>query len=218
MLLYLINNNSIEHFITSVPDDTFVISNQNYTEIKENAFANSEEKNIVFKSSITKIMQNAFENCKNLENVIFFCGHKNNDGNYCKSNKRLDRIIVENQKLSDIIKQQDLCDGSIYKKNDLNKVNLYLCNPSRYFTVQKEAFKNCTNLKTVIFPCANKITIEKDAFWGCESLRTIIAITKVIDFTNNPFESCIENLVFICRKNSNVDKFAREYGYKTAYV
>lgn len=210
MLFYLINNNSIEHFITSVPDDTFVIRNQNCTEIKENAFANSEEKNIVFKSSITKIMQNAFENCKNLENVIFFCGHK--------SNKRLGRIIVENQKLSDIIKQQDLCDGSIYKEDDLNKFNLYLCNPSRHFTVQKEAFKNCTNLKTVIFPCANKITIEKDAFWGCESLRTIIAITKVIDFTNNPFESCTENLVFICRKGSNVDKFAREYGYKTAYV
>lgn len=200
MLFYLINNNSIEHFITSVPDDTFVISNQNYAEIKENAFANSEEKNIVFKSSITKIKQNAFENCINLENVIFFCGYKNNDGNCCKSNERLDGIIVENQKLSDIIKQQDLCD------------------PSGDFTVQKEAFKNCTNLKTVIFPCANKITIEKDAFWGCESLRTIIAITKVIDFTNNPFESCTENLVFICRKDSNVDKFAREYGYKTAYV
>lgn len=211
MLFYLINNNnSIEHFITSVPDDTFVISYQNCTEIKENAFANSEEKNIVFKSAITKIKQNAFENCKNLENVIFFCGHK--------SNERLDGIIVENQKLSDIIKQQDLCDGSIYKKDDLNKVNLYLCNPSRNFTVQKEAFKNCTNLRTVIFPCAKKITIEKDAFWGCESLRTIIAITKVIDFTNNPFESCTENLVFICRKNSNVDKFAREYGYKAAYV
>lgn len=89
------------------------------------------------------------------------------------------------------------------------------------FTIQSNAFKNCSALTTVIFPTMSnlsKLIIEKDAFSGCENLRTVVAICDDIDFTENPFEDCPADLTFICRKNSQVAKFVRENGYRSINV
>ena len=102
------------------------------------------------------------------------------------------------------------------------------------FTVQKDAFKNCSKLETVILPEikktefkrkgskkvdeAKKLIIEKDAFSGCESLRTVVALCDEIDFTENPFTDCPDYLTFVCRKNSKIDRFARENDYRSIYV
>lgn len=86
------------------------------------------------------------------------------------------------------------------------------------FIIQKDAFKNCSKLETVILPQSKKMIIEKDAFSGCESLRTVVALCDEIDFTENPFADCPEYLTFVCRKNSKIDRFARENDYRSIYV
>lgn len=82
-------------------------------------------------------------------------------------------------------------------------------------TIEKDAFKNCSKLETVILPKCKKLMIEKDAFIGCESLRTVVAVCSKIQFTENPFIDCSENLTFICYKNSEIERFARENGFRS---
>ena len=89
------------------------------------------------------------------------------------------------------------------------------------FSVETSAFANCESLHTVIFPKCKTLKIEKNAFSGCSSLRTVVAVTGKegkIDFTGNPFEDCPKELVFVCSKNSAVERFARENGYRYVYV
>ncbi|BDC97093.1 leucine-rich repeat protein [Treponema saccharophilum] len=82
------------------------------------------------------------------------------------------------------------------------------------FTIQTLAFSGCKNLQTVILPSCKTLTIEKDAFSGCESLRTFVCECDKISFTENPFEECPENLTFIVKQNSKLERFARENGYR----
>ncbi len=102
------------------------------------------------------------------------------------------------------------------KAENINGINL--TEISTDFTVQKDAFKNCSKLETVILPQSKKMIIEKDAFSGCESLRTVVALCDEIDFTENPFADCPEYLTFVCRKNSKIDRFARENDYRSIYL
>jgi|WetSurMetagenome_2_1015567.scaffolds.fasta_scaffold105087_2 hypothetical protein len=48
------------------------------------------------------------------------------------------------------------------------------CNQNKNDVIlEKDSFKDCTELQTVILPC-NKITIKEDAFSGCCKLRTVV--------------------------------------------
>ncbi len=95
---------------------------------------------------------------------------------------------------------------------------------SENFTIQKDAFKGCGVLDTVILPkikSGTKVVIEKDAFAGCDSLRTVVLVTEEgsdISFTENPFADCSEHLTFVCKKDSAVERFARENGYRSVYA
>ena len=89
------------------------------------------------------------------------------------------------------------------------------------FTIQTNAFKGCSSLTTLILPKIRgkkTLTIEKDAFSGCEKLRAVVAICGKADFTGNPFSGCPAHLTFVCKKNSKVDRFARENGYRSVYA
>ena len=87
------------------------------------------------------------------------------------------------------------------------------------FTIQTNAFKGCSSLTTLILPkISGMLTIEKDAFSGCEKLRAVVAICDEAVFTGNPFSGCPAHLTFVCEKNSKVDRFARENGYRSVYV
>lgn len=109
--------------------------------------------------------------------------------------------------------------GEIEKDKNSNGIQgICLSETDSNFTLQKDAFKNCSELETVIFPKCSKLVIEKNAFSGCELLRTVVALCDDIEFTENPFECCPEYLTFICFKDSGVEKFARENGYRSIYV
>lgn len=99
---------------------------------------------------------------------------------------------------------------------NINGINITKINTD--FIIQKDAFENCSKLEIVILPQCKELIIEKDAFSGCESLRTVVALCDEIDFTGNPFADCHDYLTFICCKDSKVEKFARENGYRSIYV
>lgn len=87
------------------------------------------------------------------------------------------------------------------------------------YTIQANAFKDCSKLTTVVLPeIAGTLTIERDAFAGCETLRTVLALCDKSDFTENPFADCSEHLTFVCKEDSAVARFARENGYRSVYV
>ena len=85
-------------------------------------------------------------------------------------------------------------------------------------TIETLAFANCENLHTVILPYYQSLKIEKDAFSGCTSLRTVITFAETFSFTENPFRECPKTLVFVCSKDSFIEQFARENGYRSICV
>ena len=205
-IIYKSKDNAIEYFICQFMDEekesiekvnlTFFSE----TEIRENAFAYSSFNSINIKSELTKVGESAFENCNKLCN--FVCGSLEENQNQTNTNSNIKGISLKEIE-SD-------------------------------FIIQKDAFKNCSKLETVILPKikkseskrkvskklyeTKKLIIEKDAFSGCESLRTVVALCEEIDFTENPFADCPDYLTFVCRKNSKIDRFARENDYRSVYV
>lgn len=194
-IIYKTKDSAVEYFICKfVENESIIFSSE--TEIRENSFSHSSLNSINIKYSLIKIEKSAFENCNELLNFIY---------------------------------------GEIAQdKVDENIKGINLTEIESDFIIQKDAFKNCLKLETVILPKikksesktkvskklyeTKKLIIEKDAFSGCESLRTVVALCDEIDFTENPFASCSDYLTFICRKNSKIDRFARENDYRSIYV
>ena len=88
----------------------------------------------------------------------------------------------------------------------------------RYPRIQYRAFKDCSKLHTVILNHRRKIVLEAEAFSGCYNLRTV-QITGECDISNSAFDGCDKDkLCFVCKKNSSVEKYAREHGYRYVNV
>lgn len=82
-------------------------------------------------------------------------------------------------------------------------------------TIQKDAFKDCRNLQTVIFPEAKEFIIEKNAFAGCPALRTVIQLCEIADIADDAFLSANKDLLtFIVYDESSAERFARENGIR----
>ena len=197
--IYLEKNNNLEYFICSYDEDKMLKIASVINSISESAFKNSKIKNIKFENNIKTIKQSAFENCNELENFII--GTIKPEIN--EQNKSFEKSSNETE-----IKSGDL----ILKGIEILKGN------EENFTIEKDAFKNCSKLETVILPECKTLIIEKDAFSGCESLRTVVACCDNIDFTDNPFADCSEDLTFVCNKNSKVERFAREHNFRSIWL
>ena len=188
--IYLEKNNNMEFFIGSL-DEKALVEIDAITAISESALANSDVENIQFSSCSTSIDKSAFEDCDKLKTVIF-----GELGGYevfkvKKEDKKIETSPLKN------VKPASAAD----------------------FTIQTNAFKGCSSLTTLILPQINgTLTIEKDAFSGCEKLRAVVADCGNADFIGNPFSGCPEHLTFVCKKNSKVDRFARENDYRSVYV
>lgn len=90
-------------------------------------------------------------------------------------------------------------------------------------SVQYQAFKECAKLHTVVFPEIKKgatIRIEKESFLNCYELRSVILIGNgTFEISEDAFSGCdTKKLVFVCTKDSIVEQFARENGYRWVNV
>lgn len=203
---------TLKYFVFGLKQDEDECEEYHFEGIKtiaERAFCSPWNiKRVFFDESLTTIKKEALKECGELE--VFCCGNKlsgdsrNEDG---QGNFNLNELmcylkVTESQ-------ESEGQNADAKQKSE---------NISTEFTVQTSAFVNCENLHTVVFPKCGTLKIEKKAFSGCESLRTVVAFSENIDFTENPFEGCPRELVFVCSKDSAVERFARENGYRSVYV
>ncbi len=198
--IYLEKDKSMAYFIGSYKEDEEeFVGIDNAAAIEKSAFAHSDVKKILLNSSPNvspkSIGEKAFEGCESLTTVIF--GELENDA-----------LVADKATLK----------------------NLTLAPAGGNFTIQANAFKDCAKLATLVLPKVEgknndnnddsdkKLVIEKDAFCGCGALRTVVALCDKAEFTGNPFASSPEHLTFVCKKDSDVARFARENGYRSVYV
>lgn len=209
------NGDHFEYFICLLPEDDKKSVSVNAEILSKKAFRDVDSVENVFFAKCTCIENSAFENCKDLKTVIW--SEKNTEqleeyeisATYENENK------VFNGKIA-ALKSKDRSFQTEY----IHGINIPTVDR---LTIQHGAFKNCSKLQTVVFPLLkdldgnsvdNKIIIEKDAFEGCNSLRVVVALSSKLKITENPFEDCPNDLVFICNSNSEVAQFARENGYR----
>lgn len=188
----------LKYFIFGINEKNDEIDSEEYRFegikiIKNNAFQNPRNvRRLVFDKNLKTIGKEAFKDCSDLE--VFCCGEY-----YDQPQEQ-----IVNLKVNELVKKQD---ATISSSQSIK-------NPKDSFTIQAFAFAGCEKLHTVVFPECSKLTVEKSAFSGCESLRTVIALCDKISFTENPFEDCPKELVFVCTKDSATERFARENGYR----
>lgn len=157
--------------------------------IAEKAFISTNEvRRVFFDKTLTKIQKDAFKNCENLE--VFCC-------------RETESATPEDVKFGE--------DSA--KLKGLNTSNI-----QSGFVIETSAFIDCRKLQTIILPKCKVLRIEKNAFSGCDRLRSVICLAKKSEFSDNPFDDCSKDLVFVCSKDSEIEQFARENGYRYVNV
>lgn len=157
----------------------------------------------IFKN-IKSISEKAFYNPWNLRRVYF-------DDNLKE---------IKKEAFEDCSELEVFCCGEVCNNND-NKDStikgLKFNQKVDSFKIETKAFSGCTQLHTVVLPECDELIIEKDAFKDCKELRTVVCSCNKISFTENPFEDCLESLVFVennGNEDSDLKRFARENGYR----
>lgn len=125
----------------------------------------------------------------------------------CERLERIEKQAFANCKLLKYFIEEE---NENKNKNDTSPKNNSLI-------IDEESFLNCSELRTVVFSDGEKLIIGKDVFKGCYSLRTVKADFMNAYICGNPFEDCPEYLTFVCKKNSDIERFAIEHGYEVVY-
>ena len=77
-----------------------------------------------------------------------------------------------------------------------------------------ESFKNMDSLKKLVIPSAVE-EIGNRAFANCHNLLEVVIPGKTCYVDKDAFVGCNPNLIVRCEKDSDVDVWAKMYGYKT---
>ena len=104
-------------------------------------------------------------------------------------------------------------------KLEENKIELIGKIEDKKIVIQKEAFYNCINLETVIFPACNHLVIEKNAFENCQTLRTLILDfddSGYLDIHPLAFSGCSK--LVIITKSEKILTYCRNNGVEYLYV
>ncbi|MBR6513922.1 MAG: leucine-rich repeat protein [Clostridia bacterium] len=79
--------------------------------------------------------------------------------------------------------------------------------------IGKSAFSGCHELKQIVLP-ATVESFGDEAFYGCTTMKSITVFPSVKTIGESVFDNCNE-LVITCIKDSAIDLYAKEMGYKT---
>lgn len=147
-------------------------------------------KSIIIPERATKIGSTAFSNCQNLSKVVFkgkvtFIG--TDAFAYCTSLKKIE--------LPETVKK--ICSGA-FRGSGLLSVTI----PEKALLSYVETFRDCKNLKTVIFDGCKRekgLTVGTRMFYGCTSLKKVCfpEETKCVKLSYETFGNC-KNLKTIC--------------------
>ena len=217
--VYVKENNELKYFIFGMNEKNDEIDSEEYQFenieiIKSKAFQNLRNvKRVIFDEKLKIIEKEAFKDCSKLE--VFCCCQVSN----------LQKKEIVNLKINELVTGTKMEKSSgqpenkeIENNQENSESNKDMEIKKENFIIQTSAFSGCKNLHTVVFPKCSKLTIEKSAFANCSSLRTVVAFVEDISFTENPFEDCLKELTFVCSKDSEIERFARENGYGIIYA
>ena len=169
--------------------DYFVFSISDYQDVNDHTFPD-----------IEKIGNSAFANATDVTSVVFGSKLKEIGADAFADCENLELFCCKNDLLNNDSDFVEFCSSSKVSTNT--------------FTVKSRAFNSSMKLHTVILPDCNKLVIEKDAFKKCSSLRSFVCFCRDVIITEDPFKDCPQELTFICLKDSPLEKFAREHGYR----
>ena len=217
--VYVKENNELKYFIFGINEKNDEIDSEEYQFenieiIKSKAFQNPwNVKRVLFDEKLKIIEKEAFKDCSELE--VFSCGEVSD----------LQKNEIVNLKINELVTETKMEKSSgqpenkkIENNQENSESNKDMEIKKENFIIQTSAFSGCENLHTVVFPKCSKLTIEKSAFANCSSLRTVVAFIEDVSFTENPFEDCLKELTFVCSKDSEIERFARENGYGIIYA
>lgn len=186
---YQIDNNVLVKY---AGNNTMVEIPDGITQIGQSAFEGSKVVKVIFPSTVTKIGDYAFNNCKELEYIelqnsvksIGYCAFKN-----CK---KLEGISLPDS-LSTI-------NNSAFESSGLLKVAL----PSALTHIKGGVFYECRKLKSIVMPKGLKV-IDGNAFQRCYSLEKITIPEKVTRVGMEAFAYCysLKNIVI---NSSKIEK------------
>ena len=217
--VYVKENNELKYFIFGMNEKNDEIDSEEYQFenieiIKSKAFQNPwNVKRVLFDEKLKTIEKEAFNDCSELE--VFCCGEVSDLQKNEIVNLKINELVTET-KMEKSSGQPENTEIENNQENSESNKDMEI--KKENFIIQTSAFSGCENLHTVVFPKCSKLTIEKSAFANCSSLRTVVAFVDEISFTENPFEECPKELIFVCSKDSEIERFARENGYGIIYA
>lgn len=178
-----------------------VVKNKNDNANIEYYITDFEKENRIYLDRISQINENAFFNAKIKDSVEVFMNE-----NLCISTH-----AFENSSFCDFI-----CVNGQERFSENNKENY----SHEKIEVQYEAFKNCENLCSAVFPSAKNISIEKEAFRNCPNLRTVVLLCEnenSVYIAPDAFDEN-EKLTFVCIKGSDIERYAREHNFRIVSI
>lgn len=163
--IYLSKNDNFENFICNVQDDdSKKVSIYNGAgAIARESFKNDSSVEVVEVSeSVERIEESAFENCKELKNIIF--GRKDE---FDSTHKNIFGVQIHS------------CGGKIevqknaFKNCDKLTTVIFPKGTESTIVIERDAFYGCRNLRTVVILGYEQVYIDKYAFLGCKNLTFI---------------------------------------------
>jgi len=187
-------------------DFEYVISNNKAVITGYNGSATKVEiPSVIEGYPVTRIQQNAFDNCRNLTNVVIPSDITIDDDAFsnCNSSMYILKYRVSNGKatITDCILENraDVVIPSIigeYPVTSIGDYAFYSCESLRNVTIPNsvtsigdDAFYSCKSLTSVTIP--NSVTsIGDDAFAYCSSLTSVTIPNSVTSISNSAFAAC----------------------------
>ena len=177
-----------DNSITTIPSTVNILG--------EKAFSKTNIKSITIPNNITKIEEECFDNCLELENITIPNSVENIGTSVFADCVNLEIVVLPSN-------LETVPYYMFYNCQSLRAITL----PDNLITIKSYAFYNCTNLEYVNFP--NSLTsIYEYAFSYCLNLKEV-SIPSVNEIYDNAFFNC-QNLEVIILPNN-----LEEIGYET---
>ncbi len=185
------DNNTLvraDNFITTIPSTVNILG--------EKAFSKTNIKSITIPNNITKIEEECFDNCLELENITIPNSVENIGTSVFADCVNLEIVVLPSN-------LETIPYDMFYNCQSLRAITL----PDNLITIKSYAFYNCANLEYVNF--SNSLTsIYEYAFSYCLNLKEV-SIPSVNLIDDNAFYNC-QNLEVIILPNN-----LEEIGYET---
>ena len=168
---------------------------------------------VIIGDNIESIGDNAFSSCINVESIVIPKGTINISSSAFRGCNKLENIEVDatNAKYKSIDSNLYSSDGKILLFYAPGKKDSEFTIPSGVITIGDNAFYNCNNLTSVIFPGSVE-SIGSEAFYSCDKLTDVVINYGVKSIGDSAFAFCYE-LTNVTIPNSVTEIGFSAFGY-----